>query len=770
MASPFQQQALYRKLIYTGLILGLFTVSLVYKHYLQSRANSLALREENRGEVELTGSALRWTLTGSRGAAVCFLWVQAMDKMKRNEWNELELIVDSVAKLQPHFTTPWLFQSWNMAFNVSVECDSPHDKYFYISRGIELLAEGERRNRGSKNPDGEFDYPGHPDLRFNIGFYYQLKLGTSDENRTLRSLFQLSCIEPSERDPALLEEKDPDGNVRVNLQKFERFCKLHPRLVRRLREQLNCVTPESVRDFLRDHKELPTRFDPDTKRLKADDQQFPILPPPFNYPQPQPKPKDPLDDDFDPFGAARAWYAFAMEPLPPLDPDFELEGFKFDRRRHRLPKMSHYIFRQYPALGQEFIATNLEEEGWFDQEGWVIKGRSGRTDWFRDDKGRDRPVRVGDDPVLGPRLASQRAWDLAFRMYDEFGRTTQLLMPDAKSDDPLKKRHRKLEKQARQFQKILGENPQTRPDQLSREMMEGFKAVQIIKNLEYYRHNTNFKNHYTKIEGERYRETVQGRKLYFEAENLWEHADAEGAMIKYSEWIKTWKDLLEKHPSYRENETVQEESYERQMKYLGRYRKTYDREIKKLLLDNAEAGVQATARFGAGIAGGLQALPWLYLKIEPSSQQPLAVEAGPALAVAGAPAALGLVSAFATVNGRYKERTLESLVMGDASDRIIRMARVKGPFDERMPHPALGASVIALGASAPGTAPLSATAALITGKGSKLEGKPFFNPEIAQRYWQTRQSETRTAPAGGAPGGVMQPDGRPQPAGAAGPR
>src|SRR6516225_5023894 len=175
MASPFQQQALVRKLVYLGLILVLFTVSFLYRKYLiLPQANVLGLREETKGEVELTGSAVRLTLTGSRGLAVCFLWISAQNKQKRHEWNELELIVNSVAKLQPHFVTPWLFQSWNVAFNVSVECDSPHDKYFYISRGVQLLAEGERRNRGSKNPDGEFDYPGHPDLRFNIGFYYQL--------------------------------------------------------------------------------------------------------------------------------------------------------------------------------------------------------------------------------------------------------------------------------------------------------------------------------------------------------------------------------------------------------------------------------------------------------------------------------------------------------------------------------------------------------------------------------------------------------------------
>ena len=37
--------------------------------------------------------------------------------------------------------------------------------YFYIARGIELLAEGERRNQRS------------PDMRYQIAFYYQNKFG-----------------------------------------------------------------------------------------------------------------------------------------------------------------------------------------------------------------------------------------------------------------------------------------------------------------------------------------------------------------------------------------------------------------------------------------------------------------------------------------------------------------------------------------------------------------------------------------------------------------
>src|SRR5262245_20486218 len=130
MASPFQQQSLRRKLVYIGLIVVLFTVSFVFRaNFVEAKADELALREQNRGDVELTGSAVRLMLTGSRGLVVCVLWNTAMEKQKRNQWNELELIVRSITKLQPHFIQPWLHQSWNLAYNVSVDCHDLRDMY-----------------------------------------------------------------------------------------------------------------------------------------------------------------------------------------------------------------------------------------------------------------------------------------------------------------------------------------------------------------------------------------------------------------------------------------------------------------------------------------------------------------------------------------------------------------------------------------------------------------------------------------------------------------
>src|SRR4051812_47941600 len=146
MASPYQQQVFQRKLLYIGLILLLFTASLIWRRsVVDDLASRLAIREESRGDVEVTGAAVRLSLTGLRGLATCVLWNTAIEKQKKNQWNELEVLVRLVTKLQPHFITPWLFQSWNLSYNVSVESDRIRDKYFYICRGIILLAGGERQ-------------------------------------------------------------------------------------------------------------------------------------------------------------------------------------------------------------------------------------------------------------------------------------------------------------------------------------------------------------------------------------------------------------------------------------------------------------------------------------------------------------------------------------------------------------------------------------------------------------------------------------------------
>src|SRR5262249_41345938 len=152
------QQSFQRKVLYIGLIVALVSLSWGFRAYVvEARANELALREQNLGDVELAASAVRLSLTGSRGLAGCLMWVNAIEKQKKTQWDEFDLLVSSVTRLQPHFIIPWQFQSWNLSYNVAVKCDLIRDKYFYIARGCELLAAGEKQNQHN------------PDLRFSMG-------------------------------------------------------------------------------------------------------------------------------------------------------------------------------------------------------------------------------------------------------------------------------------------------------------------------------------------------------------------------------------------------------------------------------------------------------------------------------------------------------------------------------------------------------------------------------------------------------------------------
>src|SRR3954451_21094659 len=232
MANVYQRAAKQRKVGYLAAIVVLLGLSLAVRGTfcridrkdpeavradpllsltLDGRAKVHELTELQQGDKELGGAAIQLLLTGSRGLAVCALWLNAIDKQRKQEWNELDISVNSITKMQPHFTAPWLFQSWNLAYNVSVEMDRLNDMYFYIARGISVIAEGEHVNRNN------------PDLRYNLGFYYQNKFGVSDRVTTLRCLYQLSCIPEEERDPERL--LNPDRTV--NQEKFEQFCRDH---------------------------------------------------------------------------------------------------------------------------------------------------------------------------------------------------------------------------------------------------------------------------------------------------------------------------------------------------------------------------------------------------------------------------------------------------------------------------------------------------------------------------------------------------------------
>jgi hypothetical protein len=579
MASPYQQQARQRKLIYAALILVLFTASWAWRRYVVDvQAVDLALREQTRGEVELSGALIRLSLTGLRGFATCYLWWEAMDLQKHNQWNELEVAVRSVAKLQPHFITPWLFQSWNLAYNVSVESDRVNDKYFYVTRGIQHLAEGERQNRDS------------PDMRWSIGFYTQHKVCTSDETNTIRSLFQLSAIPPNERDPARFWVQR-GGRQELNREEFEKFCKKHPQLIRRLKDgmrreiamdqkrQFTCQTPEAVVQFLADNWQVPSLFEQpaasppggwqeraDRKRELRD--RFPALPPPRTVRPPQYR-FDPNDltadqevrDDDDGYAVARSWYGYAQEPIP--DPD-EMPGSTkpiSDRTRQRKPRyMMTVIFRQQPAQAARGSAERLAEEGWYEEEGWDV------PDWFPNDRfGDGGPARVG-----AGRKWLLESWTLARDKWREHGERNHLLF----ASEAEQANTEQLGKEFAAKYKLKPNQPPPflRPDTLDAATREQMHAALFLYELGLHRNVSNFLHHYNYSQVEARPEAVRAHRRFFEAETM-HLAGSPGEARRIYELpdaLAGWKDrVLLKNKEYRRDSFVQEKTFDVQLRYLG---------------------------------------------------------------------------------------------------------------------------------------------------------------------------------------------------------
>ena len=563
MANIYQQRTRQRKIAYTVAILVLFTVSLLLRRNLiEPSADSLQLREKTRGEVELTSSAVRLMMTGSRGWVTTVLWANAIEKQKKHEWNELELLVGSITKLQPYFLTPWLFQSWNLAFNVAVECDRPKDKYYYISRGIDLLAEGERRNQGRD------DFPGHPELRQTMGVYYLRKIGTSDEKTTMRCLYDLSCIDPLLRNPAWFKTTDGNRTDVVNTKELARFCQSQPRLVRRLREGLELPLPRVI-DFLEKNRDVPSRFEapdwaslskqlPDQRqsKLKSAREQFPVLPPPSAPGSPNPEEYDLTPESNDVFLAARSWMEYSHKPLPP--PVFGDEAVKDlvkKERKFRLPKMmALIIFRGYIGRCQEYIAENLQEEGWFDEEGWLVR------EWFDKEAG-EGEFRVGSES----KYHSQPAWERAHNLYYEYGRGNDLLLFPQDVED--------LNKKAEPYRLKHGLKPgepgklaADEKEQLGDSWLAHHRLIWNGQNLGM----TNFEVHYYATMAERAKDAVTGRKLFFQAERLrrFDDGSPELALEKYEQAWPFWINVLLQNPKFAQQGLTQEDSYEWQLKHI----------------------------------------------------------------------------------------------------------------------------------------------------------------------------------------------------------
>jgi hypothetical protein len=93
-------------------------------------------------------------LGGFRGLISNFLWVRANDLQQDDKFFEAAQLANWITDLEPHFSQVWVFQGWNMSYNISVKFKDFPDRWRWVYNGITLL----RDNGLHYNPDDVLIY------------------------------------------------------------------------------------------------------------------------------------------------------------------------------------------------------------------------------------------------------------------------------------------------------------------------------------------------------------------------------------------------------------------------------------------------------------------------------------------------------------------------------------------------------------------------------------------------------------------------------------
>jgi hypothetical protein len=81
-------------------------------------------------------------LGGFRGLISNFLWMRANDLQQDDKFFEAAQLANWITDLEPHFSQVWVFQGWNMAYNISVKFKDFPDRWRWVENGINLLRDG----------------------------------------------------------------------------------------------------------------------------------------------------------------------------------------------------------------------------------------------------------------------------------------------------------------------------------------------------------------------------------------------------------------------------------------------------------------------------------------------------------------------------------------------------------------------------------------------------------------------------------------------------
>lgn len=203
-------------------------------------------------------------LGGFRGIIANLLWIRANDLQEEDKFFEMAQLADWITKLEPHFSAVWVYQAWNMSYNISVKFKDYPDRWRWVQRGITLL-----RDEGLKyNPNETLIYR-------ELAWHFQHKMGANldDANMYYKNAWLKEMSEVfGKGEPNLEELLNPQTDeARQRVAILTGKFKMDPAFIKKVDEQygpLEWRLPESQAIYwaalgLEKARENPTKVKPD---------------------------------------------------------------------------------------------------------------------------------------------------------------------------------------------------------------------------------------------------------------------------------------------------------------------------------------------------------------------------------------------------------------------------------------------------------------------------------------------------------------------------
>ena len=135
-------------------------------------------------------------LGGFRGIISEVLWIRATTLQEEGRYFELVQLADWITALDPRAAEAWVFNAWNLSYNVPAMLPDHRSRLNWVRAGIDLLKD----KAIPANPD-------NPRLYRELGWLYQNKVGSDDDPAA--SLYKLALAkEFSDRDAVIGTDAD----------------------------------------------------------------------------------------------------------------------------------------------------------------------------------------------------------------------------------------------------------------------------------------------------------------------------------------------------------------------------------------------------------------------------------------------------------------------------------------------------------------------------------------------------------------------------------